>query len=325
MRISRFFAAFATAVVASFGLAGVSAAQDWPTRPVKIVAPFAPGGAADTLGRIAADHLSRDLGQQFFVENRPGAGGMIGSEAVAKADPDGYTFVVSGIASHVIAPALSASPPFDPMKDFTHIAYLGGPPIVLVVHPSLGVKTYKEFIAAAKKSQEGFSYVSPGQGTHGNLFAEYLARKENIKLTHVPYRGSNPAMADLIAGHVKVGAMTWSSAASQIRAGNVLALAVSTGKRLPEYPNVPTFKELGYPDLVAATWFSLSGPAGVPKPIVTKLNAEIVKIMQLPDVQKRLDQDAIEVETFSADEFTKFVASELDRWRPIAKLIAPAK
>jgi tripartite-type tricarboxylate transporter receptor subunit TctC len=322
MRNTRIWAAIGIAA-ALLGMPASAGAQDWPTRSVKIIAPFAPGGAADTLGRIAAEFLSQSLGQQFVVENRPGAGGLIGAQAVAQAEPDGYTFVVSGVASHVVAPSLAATPPFDTMKSFTHIAYLGGPPLVVIVHPDLGVKTFKDFIAAAKKAEAPLGYVSPGQGTHGHLFAEYLASKNGIKLTHVPFRGSQLAMTDLIAGHVKVGSMTWSSAAEQIRAGKVIALAVSTDKRLPEFPDVQTFKELGYPDLVAATWFSLSGRAGVPKPIVEKLNKEIVRIMKLPVVQKRLALDAIEPQYYSAEEFTKFVGAELERWRPIAKAMAP--
>ncbi len=322
--MTRICLGFVGAVAALCLVSGSVDAQSWPSKPVKIVAPFAPGGSADTLGRIAADHLSEALGQQFVVENRAGAGGMIGAQAVAQAEPDGYTFVVSGIASHVIAPSMSATPPFDTMKDFTHIAYLGGPPLVVVVHPSLGATTYKEFLAIAKRSDKGLNYVTSGAGTHGHLFAEYLARKENIKLTHIPYKGSNPAMTDLIAGHVPIGSMAWSSAAEQIRAGRVHAVAVSSEKRLPEFPNVPTFKELGYDDLVAATWFSLSGPARTPKEIVEKLNREIIKVMQLPAVQKRLAQDAIEVRLLSPEEFTKYAESELVRWRPIAKMIGPA-
>jgi tripartite-type tricarboxylate transporter receptor subunit TctC len=311
------------AIIIGLFAAGDSQAQNWPTKPVRLVAPFAPGGAADTLGRIAADSLSRSLHQQFYVENRGGAGGMIGSEEVAKADPDGYTFVVSGIASHVIAPAFSPKPSYDGLRDFTHVAYLGGPPIVLIVHPSLGVNSFKEFLALAKQSKEALPYVSPGVGTHGFLFFEFTARRENFKVTHVPYRGANPAVTDLIAGHVKVGAMTWSSAAEQIRAGKVKVLGVSSENRLPDFPDVPTFKELGYPDLVAATWFSLSGPAKLPPQIAASLNREIVKLVQEPDVQKRLAQDAIETKLFTPEEFTQFVAAETARWTPIAKAIGP--
>src|SRR5262245_25610463 len=201
-------------------------AQTWPAKPVRIVAPFAAGGAADTLGRLIAEPLSSAFGQQFFVENRGGAGGLIGAASVATAAPDGHTFVVSGVASHVIAPSISPNPGFDPLRDFTHIAYLGGPPVVLLVHPSLGVTSYRDFLALARRSPKSLDYISPGTGTHGFLFAENLARLENLKLTHIPYKGAGPALLDLVAGHVMVGSITFSSAAQQIRAGTVRALAV---------------------------------------------------------------------------------------------------
>jgi tripartite-type tricarboxylate transporter receptor subunit TctC len=300
-----------------------SHAQAWPSKPVKFIAPFAAGGTSDTLGRIAAEHLRDKLHQQFYVENRVGAGGMIGSREVAAAEPDGYTFVVSGIASHVIAPAFSRSPSYDGLRDFTHVAYLGGPPVVLVVHPSLGVRSFKEFLDLARRTPEGIDYVSSGVGTHGFLFAEDMARREHFKLTHVPYKGSNPAMLDLIAGHVKIGAMAWSSAVEQIRAGNVQALGVSAENRLAGFPDVPTFKELGYPDLVAATWFSLSGPAKLPSEITHRLNAAVIEAMQDPAVQRQLAQDGIEFKALTPEDFTKFVAAETARWAPVAKAIGP--
>jgi tripartite-type tricarboxylate transporter receptor subunit TctC len=247
---------------------------------------------------------------------------MIGSREVALAEPDGTTFVISGIASHVIAPAFSRAPPYDGLRDFTHVAYLGGPPVVLVVHPSLG-SSFKDFLDLARRTPEGLNYVSSGVGTHGFLFAEDMARREHFKLTHVPYKGSNPAMLDLIAGHVKIGAMAWSSAVEQIRAGNVQALGVSSEKRLAGFPDVPTFKELGYPDLIAATWFSLSGPPKLPPDISRRLNAAVVEVMQAPDVQKQLAQDGIEFKALSLEDFTKFVEAETARWAPVAKAIGP--
>jgi tripartite-type tricarboxylate transporter receptor subunit TctC len=300
-----------------------SHAQTWPARPVKLIAPFAAGGTSDMLGRLAAEHLKVKLQQQFFVENRVGAGGMIGSHEVAAAEPDGATFVISGIASHLIAPAFSRSPSYDGLRDFTHVAYLGGPPVVLVVHPSLGVRSFKDFLDFARGAPEGLNYVSSGVGTHGFLFAEDLARREHLKLTHVPYKGSNPAMLDLIAGHVKIGAMAWSSAVEQIRAGNVIALGMSAQSRLPGFPDVPTFQELGYPDLVAATWFGLSGPAKLPPAISHRLNAAIVEVMQEGDVQKQLAQEGVEFKALTPEDFTKFVEAETARWAPLAKSIGP--
>jgi len=311
----------ALAAVAVTGSSTAVQAADWPTKPVRIVAPFAPGGSADTLGRLVAEQLSSTLGQQFFVENKPGAGGVVGSAMVATAVPDGYTFVVSGIASHVIAPATNTNAGFDPIKDFTHVAYFGGPPIVFIAHPSLGVKSLKEVLALAKAAKESMGYVSPGAGTLGNLVAEYFARKEGLKFDHIPYKGAAQAVTDLIGGHVKLGSMTWTTAHAHIRAGTVVPLAVSSSKRLADFPDVPTFKELGYDDLVAVTWFSLSAPANMPVDIVQKMNEETIKALDTAEARRRLEQESMETERMSPDEFTKFVESENKKWGPIAKAV----
>lgn len=310
---------FAIAMAFVLGTPLFAQTANWPTKPVRIVVPFAAGGSADTLGRSFGEQLTTTLRQQFVIENQGAAGGLVGSAAVARAEPDGYTFVVSGIASHVIAPSTNPNPGFDPIKDFTHVAYFGGPPIVMIVHPSLGVKTLKELLELAKKSKELLGYVSPGAGTLGNLVAEYWARKENIKLEHIPYKGAAQAITDLIGGHVKVGSMTFTTASSQIRGGTVVPLAVSSSKRLPEFPDLPTFKELGYPDMVATTWFSLSGPKGLPADIVQVVNREVDKAKDNPAVQKRLTTEAMETEKMNPADFTKFVAAELAKWGPVAK------
>ena len=300
---------------------GQTHAQNWPTKPVRIIAPFAPGGAADTLGRLIAEQLTTAFHQQFYVENRGGAGGIIGAAAGAAAEPDGYTLVVSSIASNVISPVFNANPGYDGLRDFTHIAYLGGPPAVVLVHPSLGVKTYRELVALARSSKEPMSYISPGTGSNGFLVAEYLAQQDHYKISHIPYKGAGPAMTDLIAGHVKFGTITFSSAAEQIRAGKVLPLAVSTEKRIPNFPDIPTLKESGQ-DLVAATWFSLSGPAKLPNDIVQAVSRETLKALQSPVIQQRLALDAIETKLMSPEEFTKFVEAETARWAPLAKSLS---
>jgi len=294
-------------------------AQDWPARPVRIVAPFAPGGTTDTLARIVAEKLTGRLGQNFVVENRPGAGGLIGSEFVARAAPDGYTFVVSGVAPHVIAPAMSNAPPFDPLKDFTHVALFGGPPTVLVVHPTLEARDLKEFVALSKARPGGISFGSPGQGTQGHLTAEMFKALSGANMTHVPYKGAALAMNDLIGGHIPAASNTLTTAATQIKAGKARALALSAAKRLPDFADVPTFAESGYPELVATVWFALSGPAGLPAPIVGKLNAEVRAILRLPDVRERLRPDGIEPNDLDAAAFTAFVRAEITRWTPIAK------
>jgi tripartite-type tricarboxylate transporter receptor subunit TctC len=314
---TRYLAAFAA--VAALTVAIPAAAQDWPTKPVRIIVPFAPGGTADTLGRLTAQKLSEFLGQQFVIENRGGAGGVIGSEIVAKAPPDGYMLVVSGVASHAIQPALSKNVPFDPVKDFTHIALFGGPPGVLAVNPGLRVSNLKEFIALAKSEPGRLAYGSPGNGTQGHLIAEQLKQVAGIQMTHVPYKGASLAVADLIAGHLQIVSTTLTTAATQIKAGKARALAVSSAVRVPDFPDVPTFKELGYPDLTATIWFSLSGPAGMPQDVVNKLNAEVRRALKEPDVRERLRPEGIEPGDLDPQQFTAFLASEVKRWAPIVK------
>jgi tripartite-type tricarboxylate transporter receptor subunit TctC len=300
-------------------IANLAAAQGWPEKPVKIVVPFAPGGTADTLGRLAAQKLTEALKENFVVENRPGAGGIIGSELVAKAAPDGYTLVVSGVASHAVAPALPRGTPYDPVRDFTHIALFGGPPAVLVVNPSVPAKNLKELVEILKKEPNKYSYGSPGNGTHGQLVAELFKQLAKVDMQHVPYKGASGAITDLIAGHIPIASTTLSTAAGQIHGGKARALAISTAARLPDYPNVPTYAELGYRDLVATIWFSLSGPAGLPQEIVTRLNAEVRRSMEMPDVKERLRPEGIEPGRLSAPEFTAFVAQEAKRWAPVVR------
>ena len=296
-----------------------SFSQDWPARPVKIIVPFAPGGSADTLGRLVAQKLSDQLKESFVIENRGGAGGAVGSELAARAAPDGYTLVVSGIASHVIAPLLPQGTPYDPMKDFSHIALFGGPPAVLAVNPQLEAKTLKDFVALAKAKPGTLSYGSPGNGTQGQLVAELFKRLAGIDLQHVPYKGASGAVTDMIAGHIPAVSTTLSTAAGQIRAGRARGLAISAAARLPEYPDIPTFAESGYPDLVATVWFSLSGPAGMPVPIVERLNAEVRRALELSDVKEKLRHEGIAPNRLEAKEFTAFVADELRRWGPIVR------
>ena len=305
------------ATMAALATLSPAHALDWPTRPVRIVAPSTPGGAADLFGRLLADHLTILLKQRFYVDNRAGGGGLIGAQIVAHAEPDGYTFVTSSIAYHAIEPAASANPGFDPIRDATHIAYVGGPPNVFIVNPALGVSTLPDLVALAKKKP--LDFASPGVGTLGHLLVEEFAREAGIKVQNIPHKGSAQAMLDLLAGNVMFGTMTWSSALGQIRAGKVIPIAVSSKARVAEYPNVPTLAESGYPDLVANTWYALSGPAGVPGEIVVKLNHAVAEVLEMPDVKKRLDDDAIEREPMTPEQVSKFVASEVAKWGPIAK------
>jgi tripartite-type tricarboxylate transporter receptor subunit TctC len=308
------------AVLATLAAASSVAQTQWPTRPVRVIAPSTPGGAADTFARLVADHFSETFRERFYVENRAGAGGLIAAAATARAEPDGYTFVTSSIGYHVIAPAISANPGFDPLRDFTHIAYLGGPPNVLVVHPSLNVTSMQQFLALARRDR--LAYVSPGVGSHGHLVSEAFAHAAGISMQHVPHKGAAQAMLDLIAGNVKVGTMTWTTAIGQIRGGQVIPIAVSSSDRLQEFPDLPTFKELGYPELVTLTWYALSGPAGLPSDIVQKLNTAVARMFDLPQVRQKLSRDAVETRPMTSEEITRYMASEIDKWGPIAKRVA---
>ena len=317
----------AALVLAALGLAAPAAPAhaEWPDKPVRVIVAYAAGGANDLLGRVFADQLSKTFGQSFFVENRTGGGGMIATEAVARAAPDGYTLQVSGMPSHVLAPIMTKSTSVDPIKDFTHIAYLGGPPNVFVVHPSLGVNSFQDLLTLMKREKDGIQYVSPNVGAVGNMVAEYVADKEKVKLVHVAYRGGGAAIQDLVAGHVKVGSMTLSTTQPHILAGKLKALAVSSEKRLPAFPELPTLTELGYPELVVTTWYSLSGPAGLPRDIVTKLNAAVNKAMTLPDVQKHLETEMVQTKAMTPEEFTAHMQNQVALWASTARRIAEQK
>jgi tripartite-type tricarboxylate transporter receptor subunit TctC len=305
--------------IASIG-AVPAAAADWPTRPIRIIAPSTAGGAADMFARLLCDHFGEAFRERCFVENRAGAGGLIGTAATAQAAPDGYTLTTSSTAYHVIAPVVSSNPGFDPLKDFTHIAYIGGPPNVFVTNPALGVRSLEELVALGRRGQV-IDYVSPGVGTLGHLLAESFAQKAGIKLQQIMTKGASQALMDLVAGNVNVGTMTWTSALGQIRSGKLVPIAVTSAARLKEFPELATFKEQGYEELTAVSWFALSGPAGLPPDITLKLNQAVAAMLQHPEVRKRLERDAVETQVMSPAEFTAFVAREIEKWAPVAKQV----
>jgi len=313
--------AFSAFVIFMVSLQGASAQSNWPDHPIKLIVPFSPGGSTDTLGRLIGRHLSTAFGQPVVIENRPGAGGMIGSQAVAKAPPDGYTLVISGIASHVIAPAAPGAL-FDPLKDFTHIAMIGGPPVVLVVNAAVPVQDVKGFIAYVGSKPEGINWASSGQGTHAHLIGETFRSATNLKMVHISYKGGGQAVVDLLGNQIPAAFMALPSANQHILSGRLRALATTASKRLPEHPNVPTFAELGYPQLTARTWFSLSGPPGMAKPLVDRINAEVRRGLQTPVLKQQLALESIESDDFDAATFTQFVKSEIDRWTPLAKAVS---
>lgn len=299
---------------------GVLAQSDWPARPIKIVVPYAPGGSSDTLGRMIAKYLSEALKQSVVVENRAGAAGMIGSQAVARATPDGYTLVVSGIASHVLAPVGNPTM-FDPLKDFTHIAMLGGPPLGMVVNAQRGVSDFKGFLAYAAASAQGVSWGSPGQGSHGHLTGELLREATKLNMVHISYSGGAPAVNDLVSNQIPLGVMTLSSSNAHVDSGKLRLLAVSSMRRVAAYPNTPTFAELGHPQLTGTTWFSLSGPPGMPAAVVSRLNETVRRGLQTSALLRQLATESMESMDLDAPAFTQYVADEISRWGPAVKLV----
>ena len=256
-----------------------------------------------------------------MVEDRPGAGGVIGQEQVAHAAPDGYTLVISSLGSFIINPAFTPVP-LDPFKDFTHIAYLGGQPNVMIANKDLPQKTLAEFVAYAKAHPGEFTYATISYGSQTQLVNEMLQREAGIKMTYVPYRGANLIVNDVLGGHLTSGSLALSAAAGQLKAGALRGLGIGTEERVPGFPDIPTFKELGYPSLVSSTWFGLSGPANLPPQIVARLNTEVVKALHAPDVQARLESEAIDSKSLNAADFTAFFKQEVVRWTPIAKAVA---
>jgi tripartite-type tricarboxylate transporter receptor subunit TctC len=312
---------WASAVAAALAWPAGAGAADWPAKPVRLIVPFAAGGPADAAGRAYAEVLGAALGQQFIVENRTGGGGIPAVEAVARGEPDGYTLLVSGTPNLVLQPAMNPAISYDPVRDFTHIAYFGGISNMAIVHPSLGVRTYPEFVARVRAEPGGFEYLSAGFGSMGYWVGQYIAAKEDIKLTHVPYRGGSVAVTDLLAGHVKVGMLSFSSSAYHVREGKLVALAAASGERLPYYAELPTLAEIWKSDFASTTWFALSGPPGMAADIVERLNREVVKAMDRPEVRKQVENHTIESKAMTPSEFTAFLVKERERWTPIIQRI----
>jgi tripartite-type tricarboxylate transporter receptor subunit TctC len=295
-------------------------AADWPTKSVRIIVPYAAGGAGDRVGRVFAEQLSATLGQQFIVENRTGGAGLIGSDIVARSAADGYTLMIAGMASHVLGPAMnSKNVNFDPLSDFTHIAYLGGPPNLFVVHSSRGIKSFDEFMTLLRNKKDGVEYVSPSVGSVGNVVAQLFAAKAKVNLVHVGYRGGGAAILDLVAGHIPVGSLTMSTTIEHIKAGTLIPICISSAERVSELPDVPTLKELGFPELVTTTWFELAGPAGLPVDVVARLNNAVNESMKRPQVIRYFHQDGIQTKSMTPLEVQEYVRTEIAKWTPAVK------
>jgi tripartite-type tricarboxylate transporter receptor subunit TctC len=290
-------------------------AADWPTKPIRLVVPFGPAGVADLLGRIVAEHLQAEFKQTVVVENRGGAAGLPAAALVARSDPDGYTLLLSGLATNVIAAAVSSNPGFDTLRDFIHIAYLGGPPIGWIASPSTEIRSVDDVLRLAREGKL-VGYATSGTGTLGHLVTEYVVQKTGTPMTQIPY--NTAVFTDLIAGRVPLASYAWSSVMGQVQGGTVRAIAITSETRLPDFPDVPTFKELGY-DLVARTWFAVSGPKGMPPDIVERINKEVIKMFERQNVRDRLAQQAVDVKPMTPEELLRYFESEVSRWTPIAR------
>jgi tripartite-type tricarboxylate transporter receptor subunit TctC len=311
--VKAFFAAALALMLAAPALA--QSAGKYPERQIRIIVPYPAGGSVDVLGRVLAQRMQENWGQTVIVENRPGAGTMIGTAAAAKADPDGYTLVIV-VSGHATNPALHANMPYDSIKDFAPIALLARTPVVLYAHPSLPAKDTRELIALGKQKTHTLNFGSAGIGSMTHLTGELLKDKTGIDLLHIVYRGGTPALSDLLAGHLPLQFATVAQALPQYKAGQLRALGISSAERYASVPEIPTFREQGI-DLVTTEWYGLLAPAGTPRPIIDKLNAEMKRITALPNMGDRLM--AIELTHSTPEELGDFIKAETARWGPLIK------
>ena len=309
--------ATALVVVASF-FVSTSFAQSYPSKPIRFVAPFAPGGGTDFIGRVAAQKLNEALKQQVIVENRPGAGGTLGAEIGAKAAPDGYTFTVIA-GSYAVNPSIYKLA-FDPVNDITPVIQLSQGPLLVVVHPSLPIKNIKELIALAKSKPGGLSYATSGQGSIVHLSTELFLFMAGVKAVHIPYKGTGPAITDTISGQTQ---FLWGSIAAvlpQVRNGRLRAIAVTTAKRAPALPDIPTIAESGVKGYDVILWHGLIGPKGLPQPIVERVNGELNKALRAKDMEDKLATDGVAAAGGTPEQFGATIKRDIDTWRKVVQM-----
>jgi tripartite-type tricarboxylate transporter receptor subunit TctC len=311
----------AASVLALCAAADAPAAQSqaYPAKPIRIVVPFPPGGFSDVFARIIGARMSETWGQQVVVDNRPGAGGGIGADIVAKAPADGYTLVMGTIGTHAINATLFSRLPYDPVRDFAPVAFVVEAEGLLTVHPSLPVKTTREVIALARSKPGALAYASAGAGTTSHLAGEVFKTMAKVDITHVPYKGNVPAITDLMSGQTSMLFATLPTVLPQVQANRLRGIAVLGSKRSAALPQMPTLAESGLRGFEVNNWTGVLAPAGTPADVVAKLNAEIVRVMQLPEVQARLPKQGLRFVATTPQQFTEFVKSEKEKWAPIVK------
>jgi tripartite-type tricarboxylate transporter receptor subunit TctC len=314
-----FLAAAATAALIGAASATGAAARSYPDKPIRMVVPFAPGGATDIFARLVAQKLSESLGQQVVVENKPGAGGNLGADAVAEAAPDGHTIVMGTVGTHAINGSLYASMPYDAQKDFEPVALVAAVPNVMVVNPKVPAATVQEFVDYARSRPGQVNMASSGNGTSIHMSGELFKQQTGVDMTHVPYKGSGPALTDLLGGQVQVMFDNLPPSMPHIRSGSLRALAVTSPKRSPALPDVPTVAEAGVPGYEATSWFGVFAPAGTPRPIVDRLNAEINEALASPDAKARFDEMGAEARATTPAEFRDFTRAEAAKWAQVVK------
>ena len=298
--------------------AGQAMAQAYPTKPIKIIVPFGPGGFTDVVARILGVKLGESLGQSVVIENKPGAGSMIGTDQVAKSAPDGHTLLIVS-STHVISPWIYKSLPYDPIKSFAPVTKLVDSPYVLLTNPKVPAKNVQEFIALAKAQPDKIHYASSGNGSAQHLIGGLFASMTKTQLKHVPYRSSSLATTDVVAGVVESSFAGVPNALSQVPNGRLNALAVTSAKRIPQLPNVPTMQEAGVPGYDATIWLALLAPAGTPPHIVNKLNTEIAKIMNTAETNKAMYDAGVEVSLSTPEALTQLMSSEMSKWGKVVK------